>query len=414
MTTMTSDRRGTTRGLRRLAAPLLAVALVLPTVLPAQRSGEETRSTRDSDGMRRQRATLLERLDSLRREFDEEPLTAAERKQLSNELTSLVMSLAELSRMRMNFSRIDLEAERAASEAARAAMPFQGSTWRVAMPRGWIGINVDAPQVHEVRGQEQFVRYFDYPQIVSVEPNSPAERAGIAAGDVLVAYNGSDVRERAINVTRLLRPDERVRVTVDRDGDRRVFTVKVARAPAQFQLRRMELAPTPMPPAFAAPAPAGRPRAFSSVPATPEAPPTPSTPAMPDMSSMLVMPNDQDMRWTTRGSRASGAGQGMVVFSGSGFATDDAPVAGAQLVQARDRDLARYFGVSHGLIVTNLLPGPARASGLRGGDVIVRAGGRNVTSTAEFRQIVAAHAPERSVELVVVRDRREQRLTLHW
>lgn len=430
MTTMTSDRKGATRRLR-LIAPLFAAALVVPGTVAAQRvSAGEARSARDGDSLRRERAQMLDRLDSLRREYDEEPLTPDERRHLSNELTKLVMSLAELSRGELDVRRMSLEATRAARdaarEAARAATTFQGSAWMDAMPRGWIGINVDAPQVHEVRGQEQFIRYFDYPQILSVEPNSPAERAGLAAGDVLVAYNGNDVRKHTIDVTRLLRPNERVRVTVDRDGDRRVFTVRVARAPEQFQMRRMALAPM-APAAAPAPWPPEMPKMFLEVPAAPKAPSIrsmPSMPSMPNAPSLAGTPSAQDddeMSRTFRGygsgvvtSFGNGSGHSVVITGGPGFAFEDAPVAGAQLVQARDRDLARYFGVSHGLIVTNLLPGPARASGLRGGDVIVRAGGRSVTSTAQFRQIVAAHAPERAVELVVVRDRREQRLTLHW
>lgn len=397
--------------MRRVLLPtvaLLATVLAAPASVHAQqRSYTETRRTRDSGSVRRQRAELLARIDSLRRQFEEDPLTSGERRQLSSELTSLVMSLAELSRMNIDVRRLNLDATRAAAAAGRAATPFAPNAFaaREAMPRGWIGINVDAPQVHEVRGREQYVRYFDYPEIVSVEPNSPAEHAGISAGDVLVAYNGSDVRDRTINVTRLLQPNARVRVTVDRDGDRRVFAVTVARAPEQFTLRRLGLVPAPVASDVSVPTPPDAP--IVGVPA----PPAPST-----------RPGDwgrwQDVQWpaapTPDVSVHVNVDPMVRPFGGPGSAPEDAPVAGAQLLPARDRDLARYFGVRDGLLVTNLVPGPARTSGLRGGDVIVRAAGRTVSSVGQFRQIVAAHARDRAVELVVVRERREQPLTLRW
>lgn len=382
---MTSDQPTRIRGRRLLVAPLLAAAFAAPATLPAQgRAAGDSWSTGERGSISRQRSELLGQLDSLRRQFEEEPLSADERRQLSGELTKLVMSLAELSRMNVVTERMSFDAARQAAGAARVMMTFQGSAWKAAMPRGWIGINVDAPQVHEIRGQEQFVRYFDYPEIVSVEPNSPAEHAGIAAGDVLVAYNGDDVRNRMINVTRLLRPNDRVRVTVDRDGDRRVFAVRVARAPQQFLYRRMELVPpSPASPELLAgpglaPMPAGEPKALIGVPNPPDVP------------------------------------RGFAMLGGPAFSPNDAPVAGAQLVATRDRDLARAFGVEHGLLVTDVVPGPARTSGLRGGDVIVSAGGRELTSIAQFRQVVEAHALDRAVGLVVMRDRRIRKLTLHW
>src|SRR6185503_3324606 len=68
--------------------------------------------------------------------------------------------------------------------------------------------------------------------------NSPAEEVGIARGDKLVAYNGADVRAEPVNLTRLLRPDARVVVTVTREGTNRDFTVTVEKAPARYVERR--------------------------------------------------------------------------------------------------------------------------------------------------------------------------------
>ena len=44
------------------------------------------------------------------------------------------------------------------------------------------------------RREGDFIQYFAYPSIIAVDPESPAQRAGIVTGDVLIAYNGLDVR----------------------------------------------------------------------------------------------------------------------------------------------------------------------------------------------------------------------------
>ena len=61
-----------------------------------------------------------------------------------------------------------------------------------------------------------------------------------------------------------------------------------------------------------------------------------------------------------------------------------------------------------------MMPGPARSSGLRGGDVIVQADGEPVRSISQLRRIVAEHGSERSVDLVIVREKQQRNLTLKW
>lgn len=64
-------------------------------------------------------------------------------------------------------------------------------------------------------------------------------------------------------------------------------------------------------------------------------------------------------------------------------------VAGAEL-RTLNPGLAQYFGVAQGLLVTEVSEGtPAAEAGLRGGDVIVTAGGREVTTLGELRESLA-------------------------
>ena len=131
-----------------------------------------------------------------------------------------------------------------AADAARAAQAMsrqlmQVREYEAAMPRGWIGFVAQGPGLEpRVEDGQLIVRYFSYPRILSVDPSSPAQRAGIATNDTLLAYDGHDVRENDISLTRLLRPNARVRVRVLRDGRVHEFPVTVATAPAGIARRR--------------------------------------------------------------------------------------------------------------------------------------------------------------------------------
>jgi S1-C subfamily serine protease len=97
-----------------------------------------------------------------------------------------------------------------------------------------------------------------------------------------------------------------------------------------------------------------------------------------------------------------------------GFPTDG--VAGARLAGVTE-GLARATGVKHGVLVLTAAPGsPAAESGLVDGDVIVKAGGQEVRTVAQLRDLVGAAVDrgERSVRLECVRDRQGRTVLLRW
>jgi S1-C subfamily serine protease len=72
--------------------------------------------------------------------------------------------------------------------------------------------------------------------VTAVAPGSPADRAGLDAGDVIVSFDGRAVHTRAGLVTLLLRrrPGAKVRLSwVDQLGDREASTVSLASGPPQ-------------------------------------------------------------------------------------------------------------------------------------------------------------------------------------
>lgn len=391
------------RSRRRLVFRTWAAGSAALIAAIAASSDAQTVVTRDSSGrvyrvqvrqltdstymsaLRRARVQLRLRIDSLSRELEDMSVESPERMPRIREITALVSSLANLS---------DLEDAARAKAAERTARAFPqrqpilvgGGEGLVGsfqlsdgtLPRGWIGINVEAPHQRMVRNDTAYIRYFSYPEIVSVEPNSPAERVGISRGDRLVAYDGADVRDREINLTRLLQPARRLTVTVRRDGEDREFAVVVGRAPSRLIERRLLSVPD-MPGAAVAPdppAPAGVPRVI------------------------MAMPN---VRVRTPAPVKIGVGDG-----------SSTAIAGASLSEIRDEALGQIFGVASGLLVTEVFSDPAQGSGLKGGDVVVGADGQDIKRLAQLRRIIAAHSDDRTVELEVVRQKRTRMVTLRW
>ncbi|OYV72535.1 MAG: hypothetical protein B7Z72_04550 [Gemmatimonadetes bacterium 21-71-4] len=296
---------------------------------------------------------LMNRLDSLQRIFLGTPIAREKQERMAAEMSDMVSHIAELQRgaMEMRFERAGEAYAKAMSDAGVAAMLQHQPAPQIppeAVPKGWIGLTFVGAPVDNVRHGEYFVRFLDYPEVESVEPDSPAERAGIAHGDLLLAFNGQDVTTQDISMTRLLEPEHRVIVRMERNGVDRDYPLIVARAPQMFVRRRVD---------FAAPVPAPAPRA----PVT--------------------------------------------VFN---FSPAMAAVAGASMSPVNP-DLGRAFGVDRGVLVLQTPHGTvAEQSGLRAGDVIVTAAGAAVSTVDDLRRVLERHAADATVELRIVRNRKSR------
>jgi S1-C subfamily serine protease len=391
------------QSMSRSTAPLLvSVGLALAasaSPLVAQKSETIARrvpraSMSDSTETRLRR---LERsIDSLVRIFDSEELSPDRRLQLRQQIDA---RFAEFNALRMAtlrrptdvnvFTRPSVVGFEARFGESIPIFP------RIAqgMVPGWIGIIVSgAPTQVRVENNEMFMRYLMYPQIASVDPSSPAQRAGLAPGDTLMAYNGRDVRAEEISMTRLLVPKATVKIRVRREGKVKELPVVVAEPPARIKLRREEefrdagatwvAVPPPVPP-MRTPAPpaiaATSPNTYTPAPARGVFGPTPVVAPMPP------------------------------VFTLTG-------VAGAQVVTVSE-SMKRSLGLPAGVLVTTVPVGsPAEESGLEEGDVILNVGQQAVTTVRELRELVrrAADDGERSVTLELRRGKARRTLTLRW
>lgn len=381
----------------RSPAPLLVlvgVALASASPLVAQKSETIARtapkaSASDSSALRLRR---LERtIDSLVRIFDNEELGPERRAQLRQEIDE---RFAEFTRMAAAPRKSERNFYvRRTPDGTFESRLGEGITM---LPRlaqgatvsGWIGIVVSgAPTQIRVENKEMFMRYLLYPQIVSVDPTSPAQRAGLAAGDTLMAYNGRDVRSGEISMTRLLVPKSTVKVRVRRDGKVKDLPVVVAEAPQRIRQRRADEMRDPgetwwggMPPVPAHPPGAVGPPARVIVPSVP--PGVGSTPVVAPVPPAFTLGG----------------------------------VAGAQVVTVSE-SMKRSLGLPSGVLVTSVPFGsPAAESGLEEGDVILRVGQESVATVRDLRELVwrAAAEGERAVTIELRRGKDRRTLTLRW
>ena len=358
-----------------------------------------------SDSSERQLRSLERTIDSLVRAFRADDRSAAERFRIGRTIDALLAQY-RAQRMQLTSANTVMKAD-PNSYITRTPEPSIGpSTWGdfkrmlpTPMPpmaaRGWIGIVVSgAPREMHVERDEQMMRFLSYPEIVSVDPSSPAQRAGLAPGDTLLAYNGQDVRGADISMTRLLRPNAKVTIRVRRDGRIKELPVVVAEAPQRIMIRRgdesrdtrqtwvfstspdfvtvPQLAPAPPLPRMGVP---------TVPPAIASTPPTPV---------QLPLPRPFE-------------------FSPSG-------VAGAQLATI-PAGLKRSYGLPSGVQVVRVPDGtPADESGLKEGDIIVRVDRQPVQSVVQVWEIVARadDAGVKEVDLDLIREKQARALKLRW
>jgi S1-C subfamily serine protease len=271
--------------------------------------------------------------------------------------------------------------------APRAAMALRSPA---DVPVGTLGFTADGVNRPLYGPGGIYLQYFEYPTVVAIEANSPASRAGVQAGDLLLAYNGEDVRKNIINMTRLLTPGREVTVKLRRDGDLRDVMMTVERAsPSLVAERRLDatraMAPTPreMDERRAVEEQVVTARARAAVPS--------STPRATVMSG---------------GSSFSAVAPAMNGVLGAAMTDVDSDLAGA---------ISGMEG-KRGVLLTRVPAGSLAArTGLRGGDVILRVDASDVATVAQFRVRIALaeQSGQEKVKLSILRAGKIQEITYY-
>ena len=250
----------------------------------------------------------------------------------------------------------------AAPHAGAPMAAIQGPGMRKFVFRGdegggaWLGVtigDVNAEKAKELKLAGEYGAF-----VKEVHENSPAAKAGLQKDDVIVEFAGEKVRSAA-QVRRLVREtpaDRTVTLVVNRAGQTKTLSAKLEpRSDRVFEMPAPAIAATPMP---------------------------------------HIRVPEFNFAWADRGARL-------------GISADELT-----------SQLAQYFGVKQGkgILVREVVVGSAaEKAGLKAGDVIVAADGKEVASVGALRRALTGDAQQkekRKLALTIVRDKHEQTLTV--
>jgi S1-C subfamily serine protease len=247
-------------------------------------------------------------------------------------------------------------------------------------PTGWFGVMISDQAMIDEHGNA----FFDsYPVVTGVDSNSPAAKAGVQPGDVLLTFNSHDMRGGSVELAKWLTAGAPFVMRIRRNDATRVIRGTLEKRPENWEQRIVvELTVPEML--------EQRSRAISRAPFQKTGMIRTRMPAPGPLPSVL--------------GPALGYGGGVYPFAGAEFT-------------ALNPDLCDALGVKpEGVFVTSVVEGsPARTAGLRGGDVIVKADSIKIEGPIDLvRAIRIADEADHSVDLQIVRKRKAQALTLRW
>ena len=221
--------------------------------------------------------------------------------------------------------------------------------------------------------------------VEKVMEKSPAEAAGILAGDVIVKFNGDEVSS-ARKLTRLIGevdPDHQAKVTVLRGGREQDLTVTIAKRPMpEFNNGNFQF----------------------SLPSMPNVPDLKNFPQLKDMPNFKEMPDFKDL--------PKGDFKQFDLPNGKGFVWSS---GGRQIgvgIVPMSKQLADHFKVDGGAMIDEVRENsPAAKAGLRAGDIIVEANGQPVKNQMDLIKSIN-EKKEGDIQLTIVRDGNRQTISV--
>jgi C-terminal processing protease CtpA/Prc len=235
--------------------------------------------------------------------------------------------------------------------------------------RPWLGVSTqeittDLREGLDYRGSGVLVN--------SVVSDSPADRAGLEQGDVLVSFNSRtiDTPSELVEVVRAARVGQSVSLVVMREGQRRSLTARLAIRPEGDA----ELFDVP----------------------TPRAPRAPSAPRSPRSPNAPKAPRAHTFEWDGEGFEMPEL-RGLMNLQGLGRGR-----LGVQ-IQDLNAGMAEALGVTggKGVLVTDVVEDtPAAKVGFKAGDVITEVGGKTVDNVSDLSRELREHEGRVSITLM--------------
>lgn len=264
-----------------------------------------------------------------------------------------------------------------ATAAPRARVMIDGSI----EDTGWLGVSPE--DVSEDRAKELKLSPVRGVYIDEVEKDSPAEKAGLKTGDVIIEFNGQHV-EGVVQFRRLVRetpPAHTVSLSVWRDGHAQTLNATLATVNEQFNRQFNLNLNTPN---FAFNMPQMN---ITPMPAMPTMPP------MPEGNYSFVTPPTPGVNIFMYGNTPT-----------MGISTEN--LSG---------QLGSYFGApdGEGVLIENVQSdSPAEKAGLKAGDVITKLDGKRVKTIGELQAELREKREEKTVQLTIMRKDSEMTLSV--
>jgi serine protease Do len=216
-------------------------------------------------------------------------------------------------------------------------------------------IGVGLQEIDEERARALKLKEVTGVEISRVQDDSPASRAGLQAGDIVLEYDGQRVvgMEEFSRLVRETPVGREVKMRISRAGAERTLTVKVGSRPGPASVYEGIAISTPR----------------VSIPDFP----------MPDIPRTLM-----SWRSATLGVEAEALGG----------------------------QLAGYFGVKEGVLVRSVMRGSAaEKAGIKAGDVILKVDDRPVAAPGEVSSALRSVRGKKPIEITLMREHKEMTVT---
>lgn len=228
--------------------------------------------------------------------------------------------------------------------------------WVMGGPRLGVGVmDIDADRARALKLKEPHGA-----EVMTVNDGSPAAKAGIHVGDVIMEYNGQPVQDsdRLQTLVRQTQPGRQVKISLWRSG----APVTVTATVEESKMPGLDTDNWPF---------GGN---------------MPPFPPMPSIDIPRIM----------------------TIFQSSALGTECESLG-------NNSQLAEFFGVKDGLLVRSVArDSAAEKAGVKAGDVIVRLGDMRIVSTRDLSAALrAARAKGGTIPVTVVRNRKEVALTVN-